>query len=90
MSNVVDRLKRVMSYSEIKALKAIYAEMGEETEKILVNSKIGDKLGITKSTIVNGLKLLEVAGVIETRSMGTKGTHIKVLDQEVLNAVASF
>ena len=90
MSNVVDRLKRVMSYSEISAFKAIYAEMGQETEVTLVNSKIGDKLGITRSIIVNCLKLLEVAGVLETRSMGMKGTYIKVLDKDALQSIANF
>lgn len=90
MNNVVDRLKRVMSYSEIEAFKAIYAAMGQETEVTLVNSKIGDKLCITRSIMVNCLKLLEAVGAVETRSMGAKGTHIKVLDQEVLKAVANF
>lgn len=77
MNNVVDRLKRVMSYSEVAAFKAVYAE-------------IADKLGITRSVIVNALKLLEVTGVIETRSMGMKGTYIKILDQDTLQAVANF
>lgn len=90
MNNVVDRLKRVMSYSEVAAFKAVYAEMGEQTEITLVNSKIADKLGITRSVIVNALKLLEVTGVIETRSMGMKGTYIKILDQDTLQAVANL
>lgn len=90
MSNVVDRLKRLMSYSEVLAFKAIYVELGEETEVILINGKIGDKLGIARSTIVNGLRLLDAVGAIETRSLGAKGTHIRVLNREVLEAVAKF
>ena len=90
MNNIVDRLKRVMSYSEVAAFNAVYAEMGEQTEITLVNSKIADKLGITSSFIVNALKLLEVTVVIETRSMGMKGTYIKILDQDTLQAVANL
>ena len=42
-------------------------------------SKIADRVGITRSVIVNALRKLESAGVIESRSSGMKGTYIKVL-----------
>ena len=48
-------------------------------EGILVASKIADKVGITRSVIVNALRKFESAGVIESRSSGMKGTYIKVL-----------
>ena len=41
-------------------------------------SKIADRVGITRSVIVNALRKLESAGVIESRSSGMKGTYIKV------------
>ena len=52
-------------------------------EGILVASKIADRVGITRSVIVNALRKFESAGVIESRSSGMKGTYIKVLNDAV-------
>ena len=52
-------------------------------EGILVASKIADRVGITRSVIVNALRKFESAGVIESRSSGMKGTHIKVVNDYV-------
>ena len=51
-------------------------------EGLLVASKIADRVGITRSVIVNALRKLESAGVIESRSLGMKGTFIKVLNDK--------
>ena len=40
-------------------------------EGILVASKIADRVGITRSVIVNALRKFESAGVIESRSYGS-------------------
>lgn len=68
-----------LSYSEIEAVKQIFKELKGE-EGLLVASKVADRSGITRSVIVNALRKLESAGVIETRSLGMKGTHIKILN----------
>ena len=49
-------------------------------EGLLVASKIADQAGITRSVIVNALRKLQSAGLIETRSLGMKGTHIRILN----------
>ena len=46
-------------------------------------SKIADRVGITRSVIVNALRKFESAGVIESRSSGMKGTYIKVFNDYV-------
>lgn len=46
----------------------------------IVTSKIAEKYGMTVSLTVNALRKLESAGVVETRSMGMKGTRIKILN----------
>lgn len=66
-----------LSYSETNAVKSVLGEMDGD-ECYLVASKIADKVGITRSVIVNALRKLESAGVIETRSLGMKGTFIRV------------
>ena len=52
------------------------------TEGLLVASKIADRSGITRSVIVNALRKLESAGVIESRSLGMKGTYIKIINNK--------
>lgn len=48
-------------------------------------SKIADRVGITRSVIVNALRKFESAGVIESRSSGMKGTYIKVVNDVVFD-----
>ncbi len=62
-----------LSFSELEAIVHIFDEL-EGTEGILVASKIADRVGITRSVIVNALRKFESAGVIESRSSGMKGT----------------
>lgn len=70
-----------LSYSEVEAVQQIFAEL-EGDEGLLVASKIADRSGITRSVIVNALRKLESAGVIESRSLGMKGTRIKILNDK--------
>jgi transcriptional pleiotropic repressor len=72
-----------LSYSELEAIEHIFEELGGN-EGLLVASKIADRVGITRSVIVNALRKLESAGVIESRSLGMKGTYIKVLNDKFL------
>ena len=71
-----------LSSSELEAIKHIFKEL-DGIEGILVASKIADRVGITRSVIVNALRKFESAGVIESRSSGMKGTYIKVVNDEV-------
>jgi transcriptional pleiotropic repressor len=72
-----------LSYSELEAIEHIFEEL-DGNEGLLVASKIADRVGITRSVIVNALRKLESAGVIESRSLGMKGTYIKVLNDKFL------
>lgn len=72
-----------LSYSELEAIDHIFEELNG-SEGLLVASKIADRVGITRSVIVNALRKLESAGVIESRSLGMKGTYIKVLNNKFL------
>ena len=72
-----------LSYSELEAVEHIFNELGG-SNGLLVASKIADKVGITRSVIVNALRKLESAGVVEVRSLGMKGTYIRVLNDYLL------
>ena len=76
-----------LSYSEIEAVRQIFAELDGD-EGLLVASKIADKSGITRSVIVNALRKLESAGVIESRSLGMKGTRIKITNDKFKEELA--
>ncbi len=73
-----------LSLSELEAIQHIFAEL-EGMEGLLVASRIADRVGITRSVIVNALRKFESAGVIKVRSLGMKGTHIKVLNDAVFD-----
>lgn len=75
-----------LSYSEMEAIVHIFEEL-DGMEGILVASKIADRVGITRSVIVNALRKFESAGVIESRSSGMKGTYIKVLNDSVYEEI---
>ena len=75
-----------LSYSELEAVRHIFEELSGQ-EGLLVASKIADRVGITRSVIVNALRKFESAGVIESRSLGMKGTHIKVLNEYLLDEI---
>lgn len=80
---VVQMAIGTLSYSELEAIEHIFAEL-DGREGLLVASKIADRVGITRSVIVNALRKFESAGVIESRSLGMKGTHIKILNEKLL------
>ena len=73
-----------LSFSELEAITHIFEEL-DGNEGILVASKIADRVGITRSVIVNALRKFESAGVIESRSSGMKGTYIKVINDVVFD-----
>ena len=64
----------------------ILAEL-DGNEGLLVASKIADRVGITRSVIVNALRKFESAGVIESKSLGMKGTYIRVLNERLLDEI---
>lgn len=81
---VVKSAFSTLSFSELEAIIHIFEELNGE-EGILVASKIADRVGITRSVIVNALRKFESAGVIESRSSGMKGTYIKVLNSYIFD-----
>ena len=78
-----------LSFSELEAITHIFDEL-DGNEGILVASKIADRVGITRSVIVNALRKFESAGVIESRSSGMKGTYIKVLNDVIFDELKNL
>ncbi|MDK2823019.1 MAG: transcriptional pleiotropic repressor [Clostridia bacterium] len=84
---VVQLALEVLSYSELEAVKYIFNEI-EGSEGFLVASKLAEQYKLTRSVIVNALRKLESAGVIDARSLGMKGTYIKVLNDYLYEELA--
>lgn len=75
-----------LSFSEMKAITNVFKDLNGP-EGFLVASKIADRIGISRSVIVNAMRKLESAGVVDSRSLGIKGTYIKVKNLHFLEAL---
>ena len=82
--SVVQMAIGTLSYSEVEAVQQIFKALGGK-DGFLVASKVADRASLTRSVIVNALRKLESAGVIDSRSLGMKGTHIKILNDKFLD-----
>ena len=69
-----------LSYSECKILLHILDELKENKEAILIASQIADKANITRSVTVNTLRKLQSGKIIEAKSLGSKGTFVKIIN----------
>ena len=69
-----------LSKLEVKAVLSVLNELDGKKEGILVTSRLADKVGITRSVIVNALKKCESAGIIHTKSSGMKGTTVQIVN----------
>jgi len=87
LRSVVSLAFDTLSYSELMAVEHIFNEL-EGKDGLLVASKIADKENITRSVIVNALRKLESAGVVEVRSLGMKGTYISILNDYLMDELS--
>jgi len=75
-----------LNFSERNAIIQVFKELSG-TECIVITSKIADRAGLTRSVIVSALRKFECAGVIEARSVGMKGTYIKIHNELIFAEV---
>ena len=71
-----------LSPTEYNAVKSVFSGLDADGG-LIVASRLSKETGITRSVIVNALKKLEGAGIIDIRSQGVKGTYIKVENPEI-------
>jgi len=72
----IGRAISTLSVSEEAVLKSLLESVPNEGVVHVVTSQIADQTGISRSSVVSVLRRLQSAGLLETRSLGTKGTHI--------------
>lgn len=78
-----------LSFTEIDVVAEVF-EYVKDGEGFVVASKIADKNGYARSVTVNALRKLESAGVVQTRSLGVKGTYIKVINSKLCSEIKKF
>jgi transcriptional pleiotropic repressor len=70
-------------------MRYVFEEL-QGPDGILVASKIAELAGITRSIIVTGLKKLESAGVIESKSAGMKGTKVRICNDMLIEELENM
>ncbi|SFH59701.1 GTP-sensing pleiotropic transcriptional regulator CodY [Pisciglobus halotolerans] len=83
---MINMALNTLSYSELKALKAVFEQL-DGLEGRLTASNVADRIGVTRSVIVNALRKIESAGIVESRSLGMKGTFIHINNPNILKAL---
>jgi len=78
-----------LSFSELTIVLAVFSEL-VAGEGLIVAAKIAEKVDIPKTTAANALRKLEGAGMVETRSLGVKGTYIKVINDNFMEELRKF
>lgn len=73
-----------LTASEILAVKCLLRGAEALQEHLIVASQIAEESGVTRSVVVNAIRKLESAGVIETSSAGVKGTRVVVQNELIL------
>ncbi len=76
-----------LSYSEQRGLERMIEDLGGQEGPIVI-SRMADEAGITRSVIVRVLRKLESAGILESRSLGVKGTYLRVVNEFFLEELA--
>ena len=78
-AQLVKSVMNTLSFTELEVAVRIFDILGG-TEGVLIAGKAADGLNVTRSVVVNALRKLESAQIIESRSLGVKGTYIRVLN----------
>ncbi len=82
VKNVLDKL----SFSELTAIIKIFEDFDGSSHTVIA-SQVAQKHNLTRSSIVNAIRKLESAMVIESYSLGVKGTHIKVINNYFIKEI---
>jgi len=78
-----------LSYTELEGIVRLVDEL-DGMEGVVVSSKIAQKYGLGRTALLNGLRKLESAGILESRSLGTKGTFVKILNRLLITELNKY
>ena len=78
----IESILHSLSPLEKSAVEQVVCRI-EKGEGTIITSRLAKEVGITRTVIVNALKKVESAGLIQTKSYGVKGTHIKIINDRI-------
>ena len=78
---LIESVINILSYTEIKASLAIWEALEGKDSATLVMSSLADKYNFTRTSIVNAIRKLACARILNSQSLGVKGTFINILNR---------
>ncbi|MBR1660749.1 MAG: hypothetical protein IJ694_00510 [Acidaminococcaceae bacterium] len=75
-----------LSYSEWQGIVCLLQELNGMEGTVVVD-KIAKQTGASRMAILNALRKLASAGLLQTNSMGSKGIHIKIKNEFLLEEI---
>lgn len=77
-----DRIVKTLSYTEVQILQALAGKLESDSAKVVMS-----EVTENRSKAVQLLAKLSAAGILESRSLGMKGTFIKVINREAFDTI---
>lgn len=72
-----------LSYSELEAVECVMNQLNAN-EGLFVASRIAEQFAISRSIVVSAIRKLKGSGMIDSKSLGMKGTYIKIVNNNLL------
>lgn len=82
---LLKRLKDNLTMGELDVSREV-ANI-EEDALIINSSELAVAAGAARSMVTTTLRMLSICGIIECKSMGAKGTYLKIVDRKALNYI---
>ena len=81
-----------LSFSELIAVTYIVKALDEagKAEGLINGGSIAENLGFTRSIVTAALKKLESSGLVESRSLGMKGTYVRIKEPLLVKEIKKF
>lgn len=70
---------RTLTHSEQQLLRALVDALPEENGGVVVTSQVADACQVSRSGVTQAIRKLAAAGLVQSRSLGAKGTLIRLL-----------
>ncbi|NLC52138.1 MAG: hypothetical protein GX764_07550, partial [Firmicutes bacterium] len=78
---------QALSFSEKQIVDKLISELNHKDECIIIARKLAKSLNVSHSVLICALRKLESAGLIKSRSLGAKGTHISLLNPYLRSSI---
>ena len=90
MNNDFNRLSKVLRITELNGFKLIFQEMNGEENKVINVKNITKRIGKSKNYLDQIIHIMEIIGIIEIKTLGRGGTHVKILNKELFEQLVNL